>query len=117
MPEGTILISITWIFKYKFDEQEYLLKYKARLCARGDKQHTEQDTYAATLAIRIFRALMALAAAFDLEIRQYDVLNAFLNSDIDEPTYCLPLDGWQNVQSIVLFFLRALYDFRQSPVL
>jgi hypothetical protein len=39
--------------------------------------------YAATLAAKIFQCLIALAAAFDLELYQYDVLNAFLNAEID----------------------------------
>lgn len=66
---GKIAIPTTWVFRYKFDEDGFLTKFKARLCARGDKQHTQADTFAATLAIRIFRALMALVAAFDLETR------------------------------------------------
>ena len=49
-----VFIPTTWIYKYKFDEQGFLIKYKAQLCARGDLQHTEQDTFAATLAARIF---------------------------------------------------------------
>lgn len=90
---GKIPISTTWVFKYKFYEKGYLVKYKARLCARGDLQHTEQDTFAATLAARIFRSLMALVAAFDLKTRQYDAVNAFANSPIDEATYCKIPDG------------------------
>ena len=66
--EGKTPIPTMWVFKYKLDEQGYLVKYKARLCARGDLQRTEQDTFAATLAARIFRALMAIVAAFDLAI-------------------------------------------------
>ncbi|EKG09277.1 Integrase catalytic core [Macrophomina phaseolina MS6] len=61
------ILPLTWVFKYKFDEEGYLIKFKARLCVRGDLQSTAQDTYAATLAARIFRGLMAIMAAFDLE--------------------------------------------------
>ena len=114
---GKIPIPLTWVFKYKFDEQGYLTKYKARLCARGDLQHTEQNTFAATLAIRIFRALMAIVAAFDLETRQYDAINAFINSEIDEPTYCYTPDGWTGSKNILLLLLRALYGLKQSPAL
>ena len=106
-----------WSFKYKFDDQGYLIKYRARLCARGDLQHTEQDTFAATLAARIFRALMALVAAFDLETRQYDAVNAFANSPIDEPTYCKLPEGWTGSDMILLLLLRALYGLKQSPAL
>ena len=80
-------IPTTWVFKYKFDNDGYLTKYKVRLCARGDLQKTEQNTYATTLAARVFRALMAIVCAFDLETRQYDAINAFVNSEIDEPIY------------------------------
>jgi len=39
-----------WVFTYKFDQDGYLLKHKARLVARGDLHYTAKDTYAATLA-------------------------------------------------------------------
>lgn len=112
-----VAIPTTWVFRYKFDENRYLVKYKARLCARGDLQHTDQDTFAATLASRIFRALMALVAAFDLESWQYDAVNAFANSDVDEPIYCKLPDGWKGLQSILLLLLKALYGLKQSPAL
>ena len=63
------ILPLKWVFKYKLDSDGYLQKLKARLCVRGDLQITEEETYAATLAARIFRTLMAIAAAFDLEIR------------------------------------------------
>ena len=36
---------------------------------------------------------MALTAAFGLEIKQYDALNAFVNSLIDEVVYMVPPPG------------------------
>ena len=62
------ILPLIWVFRYKFDTDGYLQKFKARLCVRGDLQSTDQDTYAATLAARTLRALMAIAAAFDLEV-------------------------------------------------
>ncbi|KAF2141575.1 uncharacterized protein K452DRAFT_196212, partial [Aplosporella prunicola CBS 121167] len=67
------------VFKYKFDTKGYLIKYKVRLYVR--------DTYVATLVARTFRYLIAITAAFDLETRQYNAVNAFINSLIDEDTY------------------------------
>lgn len=63
------MLPLLWVFKYKFDTDGHLTKFKSRLCVRGDIQSSEQDTYAATLAARMFRSLMALAAVFDQEIR------------------------------------------------
>lgn len=56
-------IPLMWIYTYKFDTDGYLLKFKARLVARGDLSTQKfEDTYAATLATRVFRALMGIVA-------------------------------------------------------
>ena len=56
-------LPLTWVFTYKFDKHGFLQKFKARICIREDLQPTsEKDTYAATLAVRSFRMLIALAA-------------------------------------------------------
>ena len=60
------VVPLMWVFTYKFDEDGYLYKFKARLCVRGDLQAQYGDTYAATLAARTFRALIAISAAFSL---------------------------------------------------
>lgn len=111
-----IPLPLLWVFKYKFDTDGYLTKFKARLCVRGDLQSTEQDTYAATLAARTFRALMAISAAFDLEMRQYDAVNAFVNSRLDELIWCLPPEGYERLEQLWLL-LRALYGLKRSPLL
>ena len=55
-------------------------------------QHIEQNIFVITLAIKIFRAFMTIIAAFDLKIKQYDAINAFINSKIDEFIYCYTFD-------------------------
>ncbi|KAM4058357.1 reverse transcriptase (RNA-dependent DNA polymerase) [Hirsutella rhossiliensis] len=76
---------LTWVFKYKFDKHGFLIKFKARLCVRGDLQKLgDKDTYAATLAGKSFRVLMAITAKFDLESRQLDAVNAFANALLDD---------------------------------
>ncbi|KAM4061919.1 reverse transcriptase (RNA-dependent DNA polymerase) [Hirsutella rhossiliensis] len=85
------------------------LKCKARICVRGDLQDEDdgRETYAATLAAKTFRIVMAIAARFDLDVRQFDVSNAFLYSDIkkDHPVYVRLPQGF------------ALYGLRESPLL
>ena len=115
---GKKAILTRWVYKYKLDELGYLKTYRARLCVRGDLQQTQTDTYAATLAARIFRALAAIIAAFNLEIRQYDAVNAFPNSQIDELTYCYLPEGFgKRVIGTLLLLLRAFYGLKQSPAL
>ena len=55
-------------------------------------QHIEQNTFVVTLTIKIFRAFMTIIAAFDLKIKQYDAINAFINNEIDEFIYCYTFD-------------------------
>jgi hypothetical protein len=109
------LLPVRWVFVYKFDTDGYLTRFKARLCARGDLQTSySKDTYAATLAARIFRALMALAAAFDLETCQFDATNAFTNANLDEEVY-IPFPEGFHQPGYCLLLLKALYGLCQAP--
>jgi hypothetical protein len=111
------ILPVMWVFTYKFDEDGFLVKYKARLVVRGDLwQSSEKDKYAATLASRTFRALMAIAAFFDLDIFQFDAVNAFTNADIDETVFVRAPDGLQK-EGICYRLLKALYGLPRSPLL
>ena len=106
-----------WVFTYKFDLDGFLYKYKARLCVRGDLQHSiHYDNIVATLVAKVFQALIAIIAAFGLYALQLDAVNAFTNSIIDETVYCECPEGFtQSGQCLLL--LRALYGLRRSPLL
>lgn len=79
-------------------------------------QRTEVDTYAATLVSKTFRALRAIAAAYDLDCMQYDVINAFTNAVLNEDIYCRNPEGFSRPGE-VLHLKRALYGLKQSPLL
>ena len=115
--QGKKVLPLRWVFVYKFDSEGFLLKCKARICVRGDLQTVNDlDTRATTLAARVFRALMSLVAAFDLETAQLDSVNAFLNSSLDEEIYCELPEGF-NEEGHCLRLKRALYGLRRSPIL
>ncbi|POS85489.1 hypothetical protein EPUL_006268, partial [Erysiphe pulchra] len=112
-------IPTKWVFTYKFDDDGYFRKYKARLVVRGDLQiPTEKDTYAATLAVRLCRAVLALASYFSLECNQFFVTNAFphasLDDDDDDEVLIYYPEGFEN-QSRLLRVLKALYSLSASP--
>lgn len=52
--ENKFSILIIQDFKYKFNNQKFLTKYKVKLCSWGDLQKTEKDIHVSTLIIRIF---------------------------------------------------------------
>jgi hypothetical protein len=63
------LLLVRWVFTYKYDDNDYITGFKARLVVRKDLQIQQlQDIYAAILAARIFRYLIAIIAYFDLDI-------------------------------------------------
>lgn len=115
---GTLL-PFRWVFAYKWDKDGFLERGKARLCVRGDMQpvNTLQSTYAATLAAKSFRIAMAIAARYDLEIEQFDVVNAFLHATLEgDPVYCELPDGFKE-HGKCAEVRRALYGLRDAPLL
>jgi hypothetical protein len=65
------LISLKWIFIYKFDSNDFLSKYKARIVIYDDLQkvNNAQNVYVATFASKIFRIMMIFVVDFHLKIR------------------------------------------------
>lgn len=102
-----------WVYVYKFDKHGRLAKCKARLVVRGDQQSKSMigDTYAATPAAR-----SAIAARFDLEMIQYDAVNAFVHAKLDEKVFMRMPDGYRK-PGVILKLNKALYGLRKSPLL
>lgn len=113
-------LPLKWVWTYKFDKDGYFQKCKARIVVRGDLQEkgTVESTYAATLAAKSFRTAMAIAADRDLEIKQFDVVGAFLNAKItaENPVICEMPDGFKK-EGMCVKLNRALYGLRDSPLL
>ena len=123
-------LPLKWVFTYKFDERGHLIKYKARIYVHKDLQEAcDESTYAATLVAKSFRTLYAVAARFNLEVKQFDVTAAFLNTRMDKSTgkrvYCRLPDGFEELGFLktgqkptdVAELDRALYGLRESPLL
>jgi hypothetical protein len=109
------VLPLKWVFDYKYDSDGYLLKYKARICVRGDLQRmTTDEKRAATLAARLARAVFGFVAAFGWNMRHVDAMNAFLNSLMDEEVYTQMPEGFRKTGRCWRL-LRALYGLRRSP--
>ena len=110
-------VPIIQVFTYKTNISRYLTKFKAYFCVQGDLQKlTHKDTYAVTLVVRLFKALMAIIAIFDLDCWQGNTVNAFTNSLIDEVVYIKCPDGFV-IKSKYLLLVKVFYGLRQSPLL
>lgn len=92
------------------------MRDKARLCARGDLQSTPYDTYAATVAACVFRFCCALAAAFDLEMEQFDVVYAFRNAELPYAMYVRAPEDFQRPRYALRLY-KALFGLKEAPML
>ena len=97
-PSGVNVVGSVWVLKKKRDENNKVIKYKARLCAQGFSQVPGVDfgqTYAPTARLSSLRFILALAASQDWEIHQIDFKNAYLNGELDEEIYMKQPPGFE----------------------
>ena len=123
LPYGRKAIGCTWVYKTKRGKSGEILKRKARLCFRGDRQKfgiDYQAVFAPTVKYQTLRTLLALAAYYDLEVEQFDVVTAFLNADLtDSEVYMSQPDGYIKYDDKGVPFVcklnKALYGLKQAP--
>jgi len=70
-----------------------------------------KDTYVATLVAKVFKALTAIIAAFNLDIWQSNTINTFANSLINKVVYIKYPDGF-TIKGKCLLLRRALYGLQ-----
>lgn len=118
LPAGTRLIDSKWVFKTK-RKDGVVVKHKARLVARGFMQQhgiDYEEVYAPTSKHTTLRAVLALAAAHKLVLRQCDFVTAFLNGNLEETVYMQQPPGFEAGSSNQVCRLRkALYGLKQAP--
>jgi hypothetical protein len=116
LDENQQIISLKWVFIYKTDSNNYLIKYKARIVIRNDVQMIDSlNVYAITLVSKVFRVLMTLVAAFNLKTRQLNTINAFLNAHNDEPIYCQMSDDYRLDEKVIVEDNSLSYYQPSSP--
>jgi hypothetical protein len=90
LPKNRRKITCTWVYDIKRNDKNEIILFKARLVAHGFKQIEGVDyvkTFSSTAQMRSFRMILVLACAYDLELTQYDISNAFLNGELEEEIY------------------------------
>ena len=96
VPGGVNAVSARWVFAWMVDKDGNVVKPKARLVARGFSQvHTVDflETYAPTPAASSVKLLVAVAVENDWELRQLDVKQAFIQTDLNFNVFMKLPDG------------------------
>ena len=79
-----------WIFVRKKNEQNEIVRYKARLVAQGFSQRHEidyEEMYSPVMDATTFRYLIYLAVSEGLDMRLIDVVTTYLYGSIDTNVY------------------------------
>nr|CAN73842.1 hypothetical protein VITISV_008183 [Vitis vinifera] len=75
-PQNQSVIGTRWVFRNKIDENDIIIRNKARLVA--------QETFAPVARLEAIRMLLAFACFKNFVLYQMDVKSAFLNGFIIE---------------------------------
>ena len=89
-PSNQSVIGTRWVFRNKMDENDIIVRNKARLVAQGFNQEElidYEETFAPVARLEAIRMLLAFACFKDFVLYQMDVKNAFLNGFINEEVY------------------------------
>lgn len=120
LPENTKTLDNKWVYRVKTDADGNVIRFKARLVARGFNQEKDIDfteTFAPVVRYDSIRLLLALAAEHSLEIAQFDVQTAFLYGDLTEDIYMKQPSGFEDrdFPDYVCKLNKSLYGLKQSP--
>ena len=117
LPKERKAITNKWVFVRKYTKEGKLVKYKARLVARGYSQilgMDYNDTYSPVVRLEAIRSITALAVDLDWEIQQMDVKGAYLNGILKEELYMMQPQGFTDGTDRVCHLIKTLYGLKQS---
>ena len=110
IPDGHRPVDTKWVYDVKRDREGNLLRRRARKVGRGFTQEygkNYEDTYSQMARSETWRILLTLSTHYKWEVRQWDVVAAYLNAPLTHEVYVK--DGeecWQ--------LHKALYGLKQA---
>jgi len=116
-------VGFKWVFVRKRNENNEVVRYKARLVAQGFTQRPGIDyneTYSPVMSGITFRYLISLAVQNHLSMQLMDVVTAYLYGSLDSDIYMKVPDGIQipnpnaNRNMYCVKLKKSLYGLKQS---
>ncbi|WKA00084.1 hypothetical protein VitviT2T_018475 [Vitis vinifera] len=119
-PSNQSVIRTIWVFRNKMDENDIIVRNKARLVAQGFNQEEGidyEETFAPVARLETIRMLLAFACFKDFVLYQMDVKSAFLNGFINEEKHVEQPPDFQsfNFPNHIFKLKKALYGLKQTP--
>ncbi len=109
-----------WIFKIKYNVDDFVAKHKARLVAKGFAQVEGIDfneTFSHVAQMEPIQSLLVIVAIEDLQVHQMDVKTGFLSGNLLEEIYMQQQKAlWFNgKENMVCKLQKSLYGLKQFP--
>ncbi|GJR84350.1 ribonuclease H-like domain-containing protein [Tanacetum coccineum] len=119
-PANVNVVRSVWLFKHKFNVDDSLSRYKARLVTNGRSQQQGIDcdeTFSPVAKPATIRIVLNLAVSCDWPIHRLDVKNAFLHGHLSETDYMHQPPGFvdPNKPNHVYHLQQYLYGLKQAP--
>ncbi|CAB1106485.1 unnamed protein product [Ectocarpus sp. CCAP 1310/34] len=99
------------------DEYGWPTKFKARLVAWGHMQRASIDfgeLFAPTVSVSSVRLLAALACEQNLDLCHFDILQAFVQSELDEDVFMHLPQGCGRSSGLIAKLCESLYGLKQA---
>ncbi|GJZ85186.1 retrovirus-related pol polyprotein from transposon TNT 1-94 [Tanacetum coccineum] len=114
------VINMKWLWKNKHDEDNTVIRNKARLLAKGYSQHEGidfEESFALVAQLEAFRLFVEYVAYNSFPIYQMDVKTTFFNGPLKEEVYVNQPDGFVDPHhpDKVYRLKEALYGLKQAP--
>jgi len=115
-PPGAKIIDCKWVYAVKTNSLNQIVKFKARLSARGDQISNSEvgDVYSPVASWPAIRYYLALTTRLGLTPLQLDFDAAYLNADLKEEVYMRPPPGYELPDGKLWKIVKSLYGLRQS---
>nr|GEU53754.1 hypothetical protein [Tanacetum cinerariifolium] len=119
-PFDKTIIRIKWLWKNKKDDDQNVIRNKARLVAKEYAQEMGidfEESFAPVARLESVQIFVAYVAHKSFPIYHMDVKTAFLNGPLKEEVYVAQLEGFVNSDhpEKVYRLRNALYGLKQAP--
>ena len=116
-PEGAVPIGNKWVLVKKRNKAGEIIKYKARMVAKGCAQCPGYDyleMHSPVMCMETIHAILAIAATQKLFIYQLDIKGAYLNRKLKQHMYMQQPEGYNDGTGCVCMLVKTLYSLKQA---
>ena len=119
LPPGKKPISCEWVYRVKYNSNERIQRFKARLVIHDDHQiegFDYNEIFAPVAEMASVQCSLSVAVSKSWELHQLEINNALLHGDLDEEVYLtLPPGFTCDTPGKVCRLQKSLYGLRQVP--